>query len=83
MKDTRLIAGQILEDYYLPAIKAFEPGPLMQSIVEEMEQKRQADEAWLASLSPHARKVELTRRRIARLESRFCEALDFRRYDEY
>lgn len=63
-------------------IPAFVPGPLFEALERDLRESKRKDDEWLASLTDHQRQVELTRRRIARLETRFAEALSFRRCDE-
>lgn len=56
----------------LPAAQAvYRPGPLFEMLERELAERKRADDAWLATLTPRELRVELTRRRIETLENRY------------
>lgn len=68
----------MLRDMYDPAMaRAGLTGLIYETVKRDLDERHRQDLAYLGSLGVHARRVELTRRRIARCERRFREALDF------
>lgn len=81
--ESKVLEGIMVDLFVEPLRELYNrDSPLMRALEADISRRKEEDEAYLASLSPHARKTELTRRRIVRCEARFAAALDFRRYDD-
>lgn len=68
----------MLRDLYDPARhQAAFQSPIIEMVERHLVESMVQDAAYLGSLGEHARRFELTRRRLARVEARFRAALDF------
>lgn len=79
--DAKVLDGIMVDLFVEPLRELYNrDSPLLKALEADIKRRKGEDEAYLSSLSPHDRKVELTRRRLSRCEARFAEALDFGRY---
>lgn len=84
MTDNTSTYSGFLRALYNPAIAAWNEGPhpFFELLESELKAQFARDNASLEAMTPHARQVEVTRRRIVKCEQRFRAALDFTRYDD-